>query len=258
MNTEKVNILSVDISRLNLLQTLQSFSETIINNEKKRYCVTPVNCVLWARKNENLQKVYNTSDLNLADGVPLIWASKLFGKPIQGRVTGLDVLPKFSEIAAKNKFTFFFLGAAEGVAEKLKIVLTQQFPNLQIVGVYSPPFADKFSDEENQKIITMINAVKPDVLWVSLTAPKQDFWIYEHFEKLDIHIAIGVGGAFEVVAGLIKRAPKWMQNSGLEWFYRFLNEPIRLFRRYFIEAPIFIPLIILQSIGVLKYKQRQD
>jgi N-acetylglucosaminyldiphosphoundecaprenol N-acetyl-beta-D-mannosaminyltransferase len=96
-------------------------------------------------------------------------------------------------------------------------------------------------------MITMVNAVKPDILWVSLTAPKQDYWIYEHFDKLDTHIAIGVGGAFEVSAGLIKRSPKIMQKTGTEWLFRFLSEPRRMFKRYFVEAPKIFPLVFNQK-----------
>jgi N-acetylglucosaminyldiphosphoundecaprenol N-acetyl-beta-D-mannosaminyltransferase len=190
--------------------------------------------------------------MNLPDGVPLIWASKLFNNTIQGRVTGLDLLPEFSRIASQKKFTFFFLGGSEGVAEKLADALKKKYPTLLIMGTYCPPFAEKFSDEENAKMIGMINAVQPNVLWVSLTAPKQDYWINDNFNKLNVNIAIGVGGAFEVTAGLIKRAPLWMQKNGLEWLYRFISDPKRLFKRYFIEAPSFIPLIILQKLGWIK------
>jgi N-acetylglucosaminyldiphosphoundecaprenol N-acetyl-beta-D-mannosaminyltransferase len=104
-------------------------------------------------------------------------------------------------------------------------------------------------------MVRMINAAKPDILWVSLTAPKQDFWIHKNFQQLDVKIAVGVGGAFEVTAGIIARAPRWMQKNGLEWFFRFLQEPRRLFRRYFIEAPAFVPLVILQRIKLLKNKR---
>jgi N-acetylglucosaminyldiphosphoundecaprenol N-acetyl-beta-D-mannosaminyltransferase len=104
-----------------------------------------------------------------------------------------------------------------------------------------------FSEEENQQMIQAINSVKPDILLVSLTAPKQDIWIAENLAKLDTHVAIGIGGAFEVAAGMIKRAPVWMQKAGLEWFYRFMQEPKRMFKRYFVEAPVFIPLIIQQK-----------
>jgi N-acetylglucosaminyldiphosphoundecaprenol N-acetyl-beta-D-mannosaminyltransferase len=253
-NESFVNILSVNISTLNLHDTLQKFQEWIATDQKKRICVTPVNCVLWAYKDENLKNLYNGSAMNLPDGVPLVWASKLLGDPIKGRVTGLDVLPELSKIGNREKYRFFFLGAKQGVAEHLSNKLATQYPDLDIVGHYSPPFAEKFSDDENNKMIEMINKVKPHVLWVSLTAPKQDYWIYEHFERLNVNIAIGVGGAFEVSAGLIKRAPLWMQRNGFEWLYRFLQEPQRLFKRYFIEAPVFIPLVFFQKLKLLRTK----
>lgn len=243
-----VDILSVNISRLNLVETIHVFKRWIAANEKHRVCVTPVNCVLWAYEKAKLRELYNSSSMNLPDGVPLIWASRLFGKTIKGRVTGLDLLPKFSSIGNEEKYRFFLLGAKEGVAEKLANYLKSRYRNLQIVGFYSPPFAERFSDEENQKIIAMINNAKPHVLWVSLTAPKQDFWIADNFDKLNVNVAIGVGGAFEVTAGIIKRAPLWMQVCGLEWLFRFIQEPRRLFKRYFLEAPKFIPLVFLQKL----------
>lgn len=260
MNFENtVNILSVNISTFNLSETIQLFKTWIKTGEKKRICVTPVNCVLWAYDQEELRALYNSAALNLPDGVPLIWASKLLRKPIRGRVTGLDLLPEFSKIGNDENYRFFFLGAKEGVAELLAHKLAAKYPNLIIAGYYSPPFADKFSLEENAKMVNMINAARPHVLWVSLTAPKQDYWIHEHFDNLNVNVAIGVGGAFEVTAGLIKRSPAWMQKNGLEWLYRFLQEPKRLFRRYFLEAPVFIPLVFLQRFNLLrKLKFNQD
>lgn len=252
--SDTVNILSVNISKKNLTETTELLCAAIDAKQKKRLCVTPVNCVLWAYKNKQLREVYNTSDLNLADGVPLLWASKLLGNKIRGRVTGLDLLPSFAKTAEQKGYSFFLLGAKEGVGQALADTFKKQYPKLNIVGIYSPPFAEKFSEDENKKMIDMINTAKPNVLWVSLTAPKQDYWIHEHLDKLNVNIAIGVGGAFEVTAGLIKRAPRWMQKAGLEWFYRFLQEPTRLFKRYFVEAPVFIPLIMFQKLGFLKSK----
>lgn len=244
---ENTDILGVRIFKGNLRETLELFTHWIETKQKRRVCVLPVNCILWATANESLKELYNTSDLNVADGVPVVWASRFLNNPIKGRVTGLDILPAFAEIAYKKNFTFFLLGAKEGVAEELAAKLNQDHPGIRILGVYSPPFAERFSDEENRKMVDMINAVKPNVLWVSLTAPKQDKWINEFIGQLDVNIAIGVGGAFEVTAGLIKRAPKWMQKNGLEWLFRFSQEPKRLFKRYFVEAPVFVPMVIRQK-----------
>ncbi len=246
----KINIGGTGISQVSLDETMQLFDKWIKGKEKRRVCVTPVNCVVWANKNQTLQQLYNSADLTLCDGVPLIWASKFLGKGIlKSRVTGLDLLPRYIARCHEQKHSQFFLGAKEGVGALLRKQCEKKYPGIKISGVYSPPFAEKFSDTENEKIIQLINQVKPDILWVSLTAPKQDFWIQEHLHRLDVKVAIGVGGAFEVAAGLIDRAPVFMQKNGLEWLYRFYKEPGRLFKRYFIEAPAFFPIIILQKIG---------
>lgn len=239
----------VPISKYDLAETLRLFCSFIDNEEKRRVCVTPVNNIVWANQDRELMTLYNTSDMNLADGVPVVWASRFLNDPVGSRVTGLDLLPAFSEISARKGYTSFYMGAKEGVAELLAERFSKKYSGLKIAGVYSPPFAKKFTSIENEKIIAMINDVRPDILWVSLTSPKQDFWIAEHFHRLDVRIAIGVGGAFEVCSGLIDRSPLWMQRGGLEWFYRFLQEPRRLFRRYFLEAPVFVFLILQQKFG---------
>lgn len=249
MTHSAVDILSVSVSTLGFDETIALFQTWIANGDKRRVCVTPVNCVLWAYKSEELRNIYNSSSMNLPDGVPLIWASRLLGNPIRGRVTGLDLLPAFAKIGNEFAYRFFFLGAGPGVAEDLARQLSHRYPGLKIVGCYSPPFAHRFSDDENKKMIDLINEAKPHVLWVSLTAPKQDFWIAEHFDKLHVNIALGVGGAFEVTAGKIKRAPVWMQKNGLEWLFRFIQEPRRLFKRYMVEAPQFIPLVFRQALS---------
>lgn len=251
----KSNVAGVPISKYDLTETLELFCHFIDNKEKRRICVTPVNNIVWANQDRELMTLYNTSDMNLADGVPVVWASRFLNDPVHGRVTGLDVLPEFSKISALRGYSSFYMGATEGIAQLLSEKFTKRYPGLKIAGVYSPPFATKFSDVENEKIIAMINKVSPDILWVSLTAPKQDFWIAKHFHRLDVRIAIGVGGAFEVCSGMINRAPEWMQRNGLEWFYRFSREPRRLFQRYFIEAPVFFFLILQQKFGGTKKEQ---
>lgn len=245
---DKVNIIGTGISNISLEETISIFNSWIEKNEKKRVCVTPVNCLLWANDSEELRKIYNSADLTLCDGVPLLWAARMLNSPLKGRVTGLDLLPRYIEECYRRNYSLFFMGASEGVAEALKRKCEALYPGIRIKGTYSPPFADRFSDEENTKICSLINQAAPDVLWVSLTAPKQDFWIYEQLQNLHVHIAIGVGGAFEVTLGTIQRAPVFMQKAGLEWLYRLLKEPRRLYKRYLLEAPRFIPLLIKQKL----------
>lgn len=245
---DKVNIIGTGISNISLAETIGTFNGWIDKNEKKRVCITPVNCLLWAKDNEQLRQIYNSADLTLCDGVPLLWAARMLRTPLKERVTGLDLLPRYIKECYLRNYSMFFMGAGEGVADALKKKCEDLYPGIRVKGTYSPPFANRFSDAENAKICSMINQAAPDVLWVSLTAPKQDFWIYEQLKNLNVHIAIGVGGAFEVTLGSIQRAPVFMQKAGLEWLYRLIKEPRRLYKRYLLEAPRFIPLLIKQKL----------
>lgn len=249
MQHHRVDILGTPVSSLTMDELFSDWESVIKEGKKAQVCITPVNSILAARATARVQEIYKHADYVLCDGVPVKWASKFLGNPIKERITGLDVLPRIFPFASQNNFTVFLLGASPGVAETLKAVKEAKFPNVKIVGTFVPPFRAIFSKEENEEMIEAINAVKPDILLVSLTAPKQDIWIAENLPKLDTHLAIGIGGAFEVAAGMIQRAPLWMQKSGLEWLYRFLQEPKRMFRRYFVEAPVFIPLVIQQKIN---------
>ena len=246
---QKVNILGVQISSISNDDLLAAFTRHILLKQKKQVCITPVNSVLAAVKSEQVKTIYNNADYVLCDGMPLKWASSFLNTPIKERITGLDLLPNLVELCSKNDFSIFLLGASPGVGDKLKDIILNQYPQAKIVGVYVPPFMTAFTADENYNMISAVNAASPDVLLVSLTAPKQDIWIANNKDALNATLLVGIGGAFEVMAGLAKRAPKWVQKAGLEWLYRFIQEPKRLFRRYFIEAPLFIPLIIKQKWG---------
>lgn len=247
----KVNIAGTGISDVSLEETMALFSEWIERSEKKRICVTPVNCVVWANRSPQLRHIYNEADLTLCDGVPLLWAARFTGSRLKGRVTGLDLLPFFSAVAAQKGYRMFFLGAKPGVGDYLAEQLARRHPGIQICGTYAPPMMKTFTPEENEKMIGLVNRAKPDVLWVSFTAPKQDFWIYEHFHRLNAKVMLGVGGSFEVTAGLIDRAPRWMQRAGTEWLYRLIKEPKRLWRRYLLEAPQILSMLLKQRMGKL-------
>jgi N-acetylglucosaminyldiphosphoundecaprenol N-acetyl-beta-D-mannosaminyltransferase len=200
--------------------------------------------------------VYTSADVVMCDGVPVQWASKFLGTPLKQRLTGFDFFPHFIQHCAQKNYSVYFLGAKEGVAKQLATQYQSRYPGIRVAGYYTPPFAAAFSEEQNAVMHSAINAVKPDVLFVSLTAPKQDIWIHQQLEQLNVKLAIGVGAAFDSEAGSLKRAPILVQQLGLEWFYRFLQEPRRMFRRYFIEAPVFVPLVIKQLLSVNFLKNR--
>jgi N-acetylglucosaminyldiphosphoundecaprenol N-acetyl-beta-D-mannosaminyltransferase len=200
-----------------------------------------------ARKDVKLRSIYNAASLALPDGFPLVWASRLLGKAIPSRVAGPDFLLAGCATAARRGYTCYLMGGRDDTARRLAEWLRSRYPGLKIVGVYSPPYYNaSFPSEVNERIIARINLEKPDILWVGLGSPKQDRWIADNLQRLSVRVAIGVGGAFDMYGGKIGRAPLWMQRSGLEWFFRFLREPRRLFRRYFIKDPPFIPLVLGQ------------
>jgi len=250
----KVNILGVHFSNLDEPELISLLDNRIGESKKTQVCFVPTNSILAARKSKYVMDVYNSSDIAMCDGVPVQWASRLLGTPLKQRLTGFDFFPHFIQHCAQKNYSVFFLGAKEGVAKQLASIYQSRYPDISVAGYYTPPFAASFSEEENATMLSIINIANPDVLFVSLTAPKQDIWIHQQLEHLNVKLAIGVGAAFDSEAGLLKRAPILMQQMGLEWFYRFLQEPRRMFRRYFIEAPIFVPLVMFQFISTFLHK----
>ena len=248
----KVNILGVQVSSLTNEELLNTITNSITSKQFSQIAITPTNSIVAAYKEKGISEIYNKAEIVLCDGMPVKWASHFLGTPIKERITGLDVLPNLVKLSSEKNFSLFLLGASPGVGDQLAKVITEQYPNVTIAGIYVPPFMKIFSEEENQKMVHAVNVSNADIVLVSLTAPKQDIWIAKNRSALNPAVYIGIGGAFEVMAGLAKRSPVWMQNVGLEWLYRFIQEPKRLFRRYFVEAPVFIPLVIKQKFGLLK------
>lgn len=204
--------------------------------EGKHYVVTPnVDHVVKIEKDLEFRKIYEEADLILTDGTPLMWIAESLGCPIKEKIPGADMLPKVCEMAAKEGHTMFLFGAAKGVAEEAKRKLTKKYPGLKIVGAYSPPMGFERDKKEVDKAIRIINQKKPQILVVGLGAPKQEKFIYQYREKIDFHVALPFGAAIDFEAGMVKRAPLWMRRFGLEWLFRFFQEPGRLFRRYFID-----------------------
>lgn len=221
--------------------------DRLASSLKTQVCFVPTNSILSARNNNLVRDVYNSSDIVMCDGVPVKWASVFLGTPLKERLTGFDFFPHYVRHCAEKNYSVYFLGAKKGVAAHLAKKYQLLYPNIRIAGYSTPPFAAVFSKEQNDIICADINAASPDVLFVSLTAPKQDIWIHTHLNKINVKLALGVGAAFDAEAGSLQRAPLLMQRMGLEWLYRFIQEPRRMFRRYFMEAPLFIPLVILQK-----------
>ncbi len=212
------------------------------------YVITPnVDHIVKLNKNPSYRKVYDEAALNLADGVPVMWAAKFLGTPLKDKISGSDLLPVMCKVAAEKGYRLFFMGGRVGAADQAAVEFCTRFPGLQIVGTYCPPFGFEKDDAENTKIVNMIRDAKPDILFVGLGAPKQENWILRFLHQYNVPISIGVGASFEFAAKMVKRAPVWMQKAGLEWFWRILMEPKRLWRRYFIEDMQFFPLLLKQK-----------
>lgn len=179
----------------------------------------------------------------LVDGKPLIWISKLYKRQIKEKVSGSDLVPQLCKRAADENYTIFIIGGKDGVAEQAKKKLEQKFPGIRIVGTYAPPLGFENDESELDKINQMITDAHPDLLIGCLGCPKQEKWIYENYMKYDATVSVCAGATVDFLAGNIKRAPRWMSDHGLEWFYRFLQEPKRMFKRYFLDDVKILRLI---------------
>ena len=246
-------------SRINVIQipkTLECISSWIKSGQKKArwVVVSGMHGVVEAYKNENFRKMVNSADLFVPDGISWVWRIRNRGFDIKKRVSGADLMTEFFKVASKEGFSSYFYGDTEDTLQALNKKLLTDFLNLKIAGSYSPPFR-KLTEKEDAEIIEKINQAKPDVLWVALGLPKQEKWIFEHREKLNVPVVIGVGAAFKFLSGKIKRAPKWIGDMGFEWLWRLLHEPKITWKRVFLDGPFFIWLIMLELIGSKRYKE---
>lgn len=229
------------INVTNMKETLEIIERDLKNIKGNYICVSNVHTTVMSYENEKYRKIQNESFMSLPDGRPLSILQKLNGYKDAKRVTGPDLMEEIFNISEEKGYTHYFYGSTEDTLKKLKEQLNKKYPKLNIVGMYSPPFR-LLSEDEDKKIINEINIKSPDFLWVGLGAPKQEIWMYEHKNKIN-SLMIGVGAGFDYLAGNIKRAPWWMQNMGLEWLYRLMQDPKRLFKRYFTTNLKFLYLI---------------
>ena len=252
MSIERVNVLGVGISVLNLRTALEAIAEAVRTRRKGYICVTGVHGVMEAQENVPFKKILNGAFLCTPDGMPMVWAGKLNGHSEMSRVYGPDLMLDVCAWSEKNPCRHFFFGGMPGVAEELRDRLTARFPKLQIVGCYTPPFRP-LNAEEEKALQEMIRGAQPDILWIGLSTPKQEKFMAEFLPKLDVTLMIGVGAAFDFHAGRVKQAPRWMQRSGLEWLFRTACEPRRLGKRYLKNNPLFALKIAAQLSGLKKY-----
>ncbi len=194
--------------------------------------------IVMLEDNAELRAAYAKADLVLADGMPLVWASRWIGPRLPERVTGAELMPLLCAEAARRQLRVYFLGAGPGIAEEAKRRLEEEYPGLQVCGTYSPPLGFEKDASQNRVILERLRAAEAHLIFVGLGAPKQELWIAAHQDQLSRGVFLGVGAAIDFCAGHIKRAPIWMQKLGLEWTYRLLQEPRRLARRYLRDTQV--------------------
>jgi N-acetylglucosaminyldiphosphoundecaprenol N-acetyl-beta-D-mannosaminyltransferase len=249
---KKVNILGVGISAIDMDDALAQISYWIERRERHYVSVCNVHTVMECQRDTHMLQAVNGAGLATPDGMPLVWLGRAKSKrPVQ-RVYGPDLMFALCKLSAQNGHRHYFYGGGQGTPQLLAQRLTARFPTLQVVGAYSPPFRP-LTAEEDAEIVDRINAVHPDVIWVGLGTPKQDLWMADHRDRLNAPVLIAVGAAFDFHAGRKKQAPHWMQRSGLEWLFRLLSEPRRLWKRYLVYNPLFVALVLLQAVGLRNY-----
>lgn len=238
---ERVDILGVGVSSINMDDAVTTIERWIDERSRNYVCITGVHGVMESRRDPQLRRIHNEAGMVTPDGMPLVWFSRLSGKNRTDRVYGPDLMRKMTSVSSRCGYRQFYYGGAEGVADKLKRDLVHAYPELEVVGTLCPPFRE-LTPAEDQAVVDAINAAQPHILWVGLSTPKQEFWMASHLGRIEVPVMVGVGAAFDFLAGTKRQAPRWMQRSGLEWLFRLCSEPRRLWRRYAYIVPGFLIL----------------
>lgn len=236
----RIDMMGCYIDNLSMAETLQAIEKLIQSGEPSQHVAVNVDKVVKANKDPNLQRIINECALISADGMPIVWASRLLGKPLKERVTGVDLFEALMACSAEKAWRIYFLGATEAIVGTVKQHYETKYPDILIVGYRN----GYWLPEQEKVVVEHIKLAQADLLFVAMSSPQKEQFLGRYQAEMKIPFAMGVGGTFDVVAGKIKRAPLWMQQSGLEWFYRFLQEPRRMYKRYFIEDMMFFWLML--------------
>jgi N-acetylglucosaminyldiphosphoundecaprenol N-acetyl-beta-D-mannosaminyltransferase len=235
------NILGVAVSAINMSDAIAAIEQWIEHRTPNYVCVRDVHGVIASRKDSRLRDIHSQAGLVTPDGMPLVWMSRWLGARGVERVCGRDLMWEISARSPARGYRHFYFGGAPGVATQLAAAMVAANPGLNVVGTSCPPFR-VLLPEEDAEIVAQINAAAPDIIWVGLSTPKQEYWMASHIGRINAPVLIGVGAAFDFLAGTKKQAPVWMQRSGLEWLFRLGAEPRRLWRRYAYAVPRFLIL----------------
>jgi len=235
----RVDILGCLVDNLTMEETLFRIEEFMSDGRSHQHVVVNVDKIVKAHRNPGLRDIVNRCDVVSADGMPLVWASRLLGKPLKERVTGIDLFLRLLERSEEKGWRVFFLGAREKVVTKVTDTFKGKYPCLKIAGCRN----GYWQPEQEGSVAEKIKKAKPDILFVAISSPKKEEFLGKYLKYMSVPFAMGVGGSFDVTAGFTNRAPLWMQKGGLEWLHRFLQEPKRMFKRYFVDDVYFFWLL---------------
>ena len=237
---DRIELMGCFIDNLSMEETLRRIAAFIVSGRPHQHVVVNVDKLVKAQRDPELRRVINDCALINADGMPVVWASRLLGKPLKERVAGIDLFEALMRRASGEGWRVFLLGAREEIISRVCSLYGHRYPGLVIAGHRN----GYWSADEEAAVVRQIEEARPDILFVAISSPKKEEFLGRYQKQMRVPFAMGVGGTFDVAAGLVKRAPTWMQRAGLEWFFRFLQEPRRMFRRYFIDDIAFFGLLL--------------
>jgi N-acetylglucosaminyldiphosphoundecaprenol N-acetyl-beta-D-mannosaminyltransferase len=246
----RFSVLGTWVHAVDPARTLEIVAQWIADRHRSYVCLANVHGVMEALRDPQLRRIYNAG-LTVPDGMPLVWIGRSVGARV-ARVYGPDLLLAICAAAVRRGWSCYFYGGADGVADRLRAALSARYPGLAVAGVSTPPFYAADADAPASDV-DAINAAKPDVVFVGLGCPKQERWMALHRAAIDAPVLVGVGAAFDFHAGLVRQAPIWMRSAGLEWLFRLIQEPRRLWRRYVFYNPMFVFHVVLQRLGLRRY-----
>jgi N-acetylglucosaminyldiphosphoundecaprenol N-acetyl-beta-D-mannosaminyltransferase len=236
----RANVLGCPVDRLSLKETSNLCRGIIDSGKFARQVSVNAAKLVAMRKNERLRAAVISSDIISADGQAIVWASRLLGDRLPGRANGTDLMWELIHVAERYGYGIYILGATKEVLAQAVQNLEEQFPNLKIAGYHD----GYFSDDELPAVVESIRAAAPQILFLAISSPKKEYFLHDHFDKLAVPFAMGVGGSIDIVAGITKRAPRWMHSAGMEWLYRVIQEPRRMWRRYLVTNTVFLALLL--------------
>ena len=249
---KNVSLLGCQIANLSMNQTVDIIHKIIETKTPHQHCVLNAGKIVLMYRESKLKKIIQSCPLVNADGQSVVWALKLLGRPLPERVTGIDLMECLLKEADKKKYRIYFLGGTPSVNESMVEKVKLMYPNIQIGGRKH----GYFSEKENEAVMGDISRSYSDILFIAMGSPKKEYWLAENLELTKVPFCMGVGGSFDVFVGKAKRAPRWIQNIGMEWFYRFIQEPRRLWKRYLIDNFIFIFLVFTELMKWRTYIKR--